>query len=92
MLALGKPPFPGSEYNEVLAQNRACKIDFTKDMYQKIPPEWLELMKRLLEKDPKKRINATEALNHEFFVKDSKLYEAIKNRDSLQVQIPERKP
>jgi hypothetical protein len=48
MLALGKPPFPGSEYNEVLAQNRACKIDFTKDMYQKIPPEWVELMKRLL--------------------------------------------
>jgi hypothetical protein len=48
MLALGKPPFPGSEYNEVLAQNRACKIDFTKDMYQKIPPEWLELMKKLL--------------------------------------------
>jgi hypothetical protein len=31
-------------------------------------------------------------LNHEFFVKDSKLYEAIKNRDSLQVQIPDRKP
>lgn len=49
-------------------------------------------MKRLLEKDPKKRINATDALNHEFFVKDSKLYEAIKNRDSLQVQIPDRKP
>ena len=48
MLALGKPPFPGSEYNEVLAQNRACKIDFTKDMYQKIPPEWVELMKKLL--------------------------------------------
>lgn len=27
-------------------------------------------MKRLLEKDPTKRINATEALNHEFFSKD----------------------
>ena len=30
MLALRKPPFPGVEYNEVLAQNRACKIDYTK--------------------------------------------------------------
>lgn len=92
MIALGKPPFPGSEYNEVLAQNRACKIDFTKDMYQKIPSEWLDLMKRLLEKDPKKRINVTDSLNHEFFSKDSKLYEAIKNRDSLHVTIPERRP
>jgi serine/threonine protein kinase len=43
-------------------------------------------MKRLLEKDPKKRISATEALNHEVFVKDSKLYESIKNRDSLRIE------
>lgn len=27
-------------------------------------------MKRLLEKDPSKRISATEALNHDFFSKD----------------------
>jgi len=28
-------------------------------------------MKKLLEKDPSKRITATEALNHDFFSKDS---------------------
>ena len=61
-------------------------------MYQKIPPEWLDLMRKLLEKDPKKRISATDALNHEFFSKDSGLYESIKNRESLRVSIPERKP
>ncbi len=60
-------------------------------MYQKLPSEWLDLMKRLLEKDPKKRISATEALNHEFFSKDSALYEAIKNRESLQVSLPNRR-
>lgn len=49
-------------------------------------------MKKLLEKDPKKRISATQALNHEFFSRDSKLYESIKNRDSLSITIPERKP
>lgn len=44
-------------------------------------------MKRMLEKDPKKRINATEALNHEFFSRDSKLYESIKKRESLNINI-----
>lgn len=90
MISTGRPPFPGSEYNEVLAQNRACKIDFTKDMYQKLPPEWLDLMRRLLEKDPKKRISAKDALNHEFFGRDPKLYESIKNRESF-VHSPDRK-
>lgn len=75
-----------------MAQNRACKIDFTKEMYQKLPLDWLDLMKRLLEKDPKKRITASEALDHEFFSNDSKLYESIKNRDSLNISVPERKP
>lgn len=30
MIALNRPPFPGSEFDEVLAQNRACRIDFSK--------------------------------------------------------------
>jgi serine/threonine protein kinase len=57
-------------------------------MYQKIPVEWLDLMKRLLEKDPKRRINATESLAHEFFSEDSKVHETLKNRDSLNITIP----
>ena len=39
-------------------------------------------MKRLLEKDTKKRITATEALNHEFFAKDSMFAEFNKERNS----------
>jgi hypothetical protein len=28
ILIIGKPPFAGKTYNEVLSQNRACNINF----------------------------------------------------------------
>jgi serine/threonine protein kinase len=37
LLALRKPPFPGKEYDEVLSQNRACKINFSAPEYQQLP-------------------------------------------------------
>lgn len=39
-------------------------------------------MKRLLEKDPTKRITATEALNHDFFSKDEMFKEFTEYRKS----------
>jgi serine/threonine protein kinase len=33
----GKSPFPGKTYNEVLAQNRACNINFESDECAKLP-------------------------------------------------------
>lgn len=40
-------------------------------------------MKRLLEKDPTKRITATEALNHDFFSKDNMFAEFNKERNTI---------
>lgn len=42
-------------------------------------------MKLLLEKDPVKRISATEALNHDFFSKDELFKEFTMVRKSLLV-------
>lgn len=71
MMVLGESPFPGKTYDQVLEQNKSCKIDFQTFEYQRLPPtctcfaySGLSLLKGLLEKDPKKRLTATQALGH----------------------------
>ena len=62
-----KSIFPGKNYNDVLAQNRACDYDLNSKQYEDLPYDTHELLKRMLDKNPLTRISATEALNHPYF-------------------------
>ena len=71
----------------MLAQNRSCKINFESQEYKNLPDSCtllfyigIDLMIKLLEKDPKKRIDATSALNHDFFSKDELFKEFVEQR------------
>jgi hypothetical protein len=57
-MILGKSPFSGRTANEVLEQNKACKVNYDTFEYNQLPNSWLSLLKGLLEKDPKKRLTA----------------------------------
>jgi len=64
ILLFGKSPFNGKTYNDILSQNRAAEINWTDNMYKKIPDSILTVLKHMLEKDPKKRIRPVDALKH----------------------------
>jgi calcium-dependent protein kinase len=67
ILLFGKSAFPGTTYNEVLAQNRAAYIDYTKEEYNNVGTDAFDLLQLMLKKKPTERITAEQALNHPFF-------------------------
>jgi calcium-dependent protein kinase len=58
ILLFGKSIFPGKNYNEVLAQNRACDYNLDQKQYLDLGSETYDLLKRMLDKNPSTRINA----------------------------------
>ena len=52
VLLLGYSAFPGKNYNDVLHQNRASNITFEGTDYQALDPNALDLLKKMLKKNP----------------------------------------
>ena len=51
-----------------MQQNRQCLFNFDKDIYNSISYKTFDLLTKMLEKDPRKRITAEKALIHPFFI------------------------
>lgn len=80
ILLLGISAFPGKTYNEVLAQNRASNISFEGKDYEKLDKHALDLMMKMLKKNPQERITAVDALAHPYF---SSMEEEEEDRDKV---------
>lgn len=81
ILLLGKTPFNGKNYNEILAQNRASNISFEGTEYLKLPLPAYDLLKKMLDNDPKTRIPARKAVQHQFFTSGKK--------DQMEIESPQ---
>jgi len=80
MLMMGYNPLKGKNYEETYQLNRECKINFSEqDIIEKYGKSGLEFLQRLLEKNPKKRVDAGDALELAFL----KLQESEETKPSL---------
>ena len=86
ILLSGRPPFSGENDKEIMQQVAIGKYDLQSNPFNKCSKNCLDLIKKLLIMDPKKRITAQEALNHPWF-KDNKskeLFNQIKDEHTLK--------
>lgn len=67
ILLIGEALFPGKKFNDVLKKNKACKVNLDDALYELLDPLTKDLLSKLLEVDPKKRITADAAISHPYF-------------------------
>ena len=59
ILLIGEQSFPGKSRNTILNKNKECKIDYKIKKYEEVAGDGIDLLSRLLEKNPEKRITAS---------------------------------
>ena len=70
LMVSGRLPFNAEDENKIARQIAFSEPDFENaDCWKKISKECVKFIKRLLEKDPKKRMVIADALKHEWFQK-----------------------
>ena len=67
MMVTGKSVFQASNGREVIKKNTECEISYPPADWGQLSPELKKLTMQLLERDPKNRLSAKQALEHKWF-------------------------
>ncbi len=86
ILLSGRPPFGGENDKEIMQRVAIGKYDLISEPFNKISGTCIDLIQKLLIKEPKKRISAEEALKHNWFKanKSKELFNQIKDENTLK--------
>ena len=86
ILLSGRPPFGGENDKEIMARVAQGKYDLVSAPFNKISKNCIDLIKKLLVMEPKRRINAQEALSHPWFKENrsKELFNQIKDESTLK--------
>ncbi|XP_050438580.1 calcium/calmodulin-dependent protein kinase type IV-like [Adelges cooleyi] len=67
VLLTGCSPFGGDTKQETFCNISQCKLDFPEDLFQDISEDAIDLMKKLMVKNPRDRLTAKDCLGHTWF-------------------------
>ena len=86
ILLSGRPPFGGENDKQIMESVTSGKYDLHMAPFNKVSKSCIDLIKKLLELDPQKRISAQEALSHKWFKenKSKELFNKIKDQNILK--------
>lgn len=69
MMITGTVPFTGSGVAQIKESVKAARIDFNKPVWANISDELKDLLRKMLEPNPRKRLSAKQVLDHPLFKK-----------------------
>ncbi|XP_052133064.1 uncharacterized protein LOC113209194, partial [Frankliniella occidentalis] len=67
VLLTGCSPFGGETKQETFCNISQCRLDFPDDLFEDVSDHAKDLMRKLIVKDPKHRLSASECLQHHWF-------------------------
>lgn len=67
VLLTGCSPFGGDTKQETFCNISQCRLDFPEDLFEDVSEDAKDLMRKLMVKEPSKRLSATECLQHCWF-------------------------
>ena len=86
ILLSGRPPFAGEDDKEIMKSVSEGRYNIFCKPFDKVSKNVIDLIQKLLLKDPNKRINAEQALNHPWFkeFKSKELYNQITDENIVK--------